>query len=1072
MAIRESKPCATIGSGEFNETSLLNGRIFPPLTAGLVLIQVCFCLNVICATLASAEGVSASELATVHPSDLAEAPGRMSAAEFFFGVQDSSGASPALQGGSQILDWVRILDCSDGSGLTIRPLVAVRKTPFMLVLESQPQIPSPYLMHWDVQILDSAGRHIRSMGQSVSIRPPFTDIQLPGAPPPLNEFVAVTPSMTWDGRDDGGAVVPGGQYSYQISVLATYALPFSTFWALSAPLGTAFAECGLITDDEDPPIFEVLAPRNGERINTSTPRMAVAYFDLGSGIDLNSIRVLLDGVDVSGDFDLGEFGGEWIPGPAEALQDGVHEVRVVGKDRAGNSGASESVTFRTRGLGLTATPGAGEAPLAVVLEVTPEEAGAQRITWDFDGDGVEDAGGRRSRIEHLYETPGFYDATVAVEYGSGRSANQASIPIVVSDAGVVAAMNAIPVEGYAPLEVLFTPGGESTFGSIDGYRWDFDGDGTFDTPWDPFPDNKTFTFRVPGEYEAFLYMRDEVGNIARDSKAIRVLSPPFQVAATAKPNNGGAPLLVEFEIDGVGPDGPPVRIELTPGDGGSPIVLPGPGRVLHLYQVPGNYDTRVVATDAVGAESVLDRPDIDVLVGPPGAPVANIQATPAIGPAPLDVVFDVGGSFDPNGFIVLYEWDYEYEGNFSPDFSWSDPIAVANLYSTPGLHTAALRVTDSEGLTSMSVVVVVATSDPTIEVLEDTINPYLTRVEAREVLPHYPTKDALGRLSDAERESSRSFAPPPYRSISVGPTATIRTTIIGGDEHEVYVTNRSGERVRTLFGGRLSPGSYDYVWDGRDEQGMIVLDGDYYAYVDAVENGQVLRAPSGPSGGVTDFVSGTQNHSDGNPEFDPWDDEFWELTFTTADLGASEVTAWVTPFSVPNNLTATLVNRVPFGTGEYETFWAGIQDDGRFIPPRGERPGSQQSYLWSARGWSLPDNAIVVEGGRPVVSAPSVDFNYFDPTVLRCLVGEDNKFRFSLSRTATVVASVVNLSTQRTVRILEYAALGEGAHELDWDGKTEDGRFASEGQYRVDIVAQSPDGNRGFVRQVLLLVSH
>ena len=61
------------------------------------------------------------------------------------------------------------------------------------------------------------------------------------------------------------------------------------------------------------------------------------------------------------------------------------------------------------------------------------------------------------------------------------------------------------------------------------------------------------------------------------------------------------------------------------------------------------------------------------------------------------VSFDASGSFDVDGSIVLYEWDWNNDGTFdnslsSPSFDWD--------FSSLGMHTVVLRVTDNEGLTS------------------------------------------------------------------------------------------------------------------------------------------------------------------------------------------------------------------------------------------------------------------------------------------------------------------------------------------------------------------------------------
>jgi len=60
------------------------------------------------------------------------------------------------------------------------------------------------------------------------------------------------------------------------------------------------------------------------------------------------------------------------------------------------------------------------------------------------------------------------------------------------------------------------------------------------------------------------------------------------------------------------------------------------------------------------------------------------------------VTFDASGSFDADGSIVKYEWDFNGDGIY--DQSTTDPVTTTS-FTTPGLRTITLRVTDNEGAT-------------------------------------------------------------------------------------------------------------------------------------------------------------------------------------------------------------------------------------------------------------------------------------------------------------------------------------------------------------------------------------
>ncbi|HDH13515.1 MAG TPA: PKD domain-containing protein [Nitrospirae bacterium] len=58
--------------------------------------------------------------------------------------------------------------------------------------------------------------------------------------------------------------------------------------------------------------------------------------------------------------------------------------------------------------------------------------------------------------------------------------------------------------------------------------------------------------------------------------------------------------------------------------------------------------------------------------------------------------FDGSASYDPDGIIVLYEWDIDNDGVF--DYSSSSPT-VCHIYAQQGTYTIRLRVTDDLGAT-------------------------------------------------------------------------------------------------------------------------------------------------------------------------------------------------------------------------------------------------------------------------------------------------------------------------------------------------------------------------------------
>jgi glucose/arabinose dehydrogenase/PKD repeat protein len=139
--------------------------------------------------------------------------------------------------------------------------------------------------------------------------------------------------------------------------------------------------------------------------------------------------------------------------------------------------------------------------------------------------------------------------------------------------------------------------------------------------------------------------------------------------------------------------------------------------------------------DQTGQVSLfLDRATaVDIKIGPDGAlyyldldlgavykvdyasgnfdPIAVINASPASGPAPLSVSFDSAGSTDPDGDPLTYTWNF---GDGSPPASGA---TTTHLYSTAGLYTATLTVSDGRGGTGNAPRVISVGSAPTATII-------------------------------------------------------------------------------------------------------------------------------------------------------------------------------------------------------------------------------------------------------------------------------------------------------------------------------------------------------------------
>jgi len=84
-----------------------------------------------------------------------------------------------------------------------------------------------------------------------------------------------------------------------------------------------------------------------------------------------------------------------------------------------------------------------------------------------------------------------------------------------------------------------------------------------------------------------------------------------------------------------------------------------------------------------------------IIVTPPVAIFTESDDHPLVNET---VTFNASSSYDPDGNIVKFEWNWEGDGNYDFDAGTS-PIAT-HAYGQPGIYYPTLRVTDNDGLTN------------------------------------------------------------------------------------------------------------------------------------------------------------------------------------------------------------------------------------------------------------------------------------------------------------------------------------------------------------------------------------
>jgi PKD repeat protein len=108
----------------------------------------------------------------------------------------------------------------------------------------------------------------------------------------------------------------------------------------------------------------------------------------------------------------------------------------------------------------------------------------------------------------------------------------------------------------------------------------------------------------------------------------------------------------------------------------------------HTYTEPGSYQVTLKVTDNDGQTGMTSN----IVTIWNRSPVAQFDWTPEKPLPGIMIKFDASQSYDPDGSITLYQWDWDNDGDFEET---NDNPMSDHLWAEPGNYTVNLRVMDN-----------------------------------------------------------------------------------------------------------------------------------------------------------------------------------------------------------------------------------------------------------------------------------------------------------------------------------------------------------------------------------------
>ena len=260
-------------------------------------------------------------------------------------------------------------------------------------------------------------------------------------------------------------------------------------------------------------------------------------------------------------------------------------------------------------------------------------------------------------------------------------------------------------------------------GSIANYKWDLDGNGSFETDTGTTP-TVTRSYASAATVTVRLRVTDNDGGTVETTRTLTVTNLAPTASFTVSPNPAVAGEVVSFNGSASSdPDGSiaSYRWDLD-GNGSFETDTGTTATVTRSYGSAATVTVRLRVTDNDGGTAETTR-TLTVDPAPPANQLPSAAFTPSPNPALTAevVTFDGSASSDPDGSIASYRWDLDGNGSFETDTGTA--ASVTRSYPSAATVTVKLRVTDNDSAAIDTSRTLTVSTRPPVSSLDISPNP-------------------------------------------------------------------------------------------------------------------------------------------------------------------------------------------------------------------------------------------------------------------------------------------------------------------------------------------------------------
>ncbi len=193
--------------------------------------------------------------------------------------------------------------------------------------------------------------------KDIDTQPPVISIDSPVEGSYINSSVEVRGSVSDQGSGIASVIVNGVTAAVSpgfFRAILTSLLPGPLTLKATAidNVGLSATHSILVKVEITPPLISIPLPQNGSYLLNSTPSISIFYSDTESGLNLESLEISINGMDMTYLFNLSESSATCQIPARNSLPEEENTIRAVIKDLAGNcTAATSTFTVFTEGVG-------------------------------------------------------------------------------------------------------------------------------------------------------------------------------------------------------------------------------------------------------------------------------------------------------------------------------------------------------------------------------------------------------------------------------------------------------------------------------------------------------------------------------------------------------------------------------------------------------------------------------------------------------------------------------------------------------------------------------------------------